>query len=76
MNTMITVMNLIEWNMVIIVKLELVFGFDERGFGLGNPSSDPVVEFIDGLVGGTCTIWLETHLREPAGVCHEGNLPR
>jgi hypothetical protein len=60
----------------IIVELELVLGFDERGFGPGNPSSDPVAELVDRLVGGVYTVRLKTHLRKAAGVHHEWNLLR
>jgi hypothetical protein len=59
---------------VIIVQLELIFGFDECGFGLGNPGCDSVTELIDRFVGRLCTVRLEPHLRELTSVCHEQNL--
>jgi hypothetical protein len=59
---------------VIVVELELVFGFDERGFGLGNPGSNLVVELIDGLVSGAHAARLETHPRDAASIYHEWNL--
>jgi hypothetical protein len=55
----------------IIVKLELVFGFDKHSFGLRNPGSDPGMELVDGLVSTAHAVWLETHPREVAGVHHE-----
>jgi hypothetical protein len=58
----------------IIVELELVFGFDEHGFGLGNPGSNPVTELVDKLVGRAHAIQLETHPREAVGIRHEQNL--
>jgi hypothetical protein len=33
----------------IVVALELIFGFDEGSFGLGNSGCDSVVELVDGF---------------------------
>jgi hypothetical protein len=51
-----------------------VFGFDERGFGLGDLGDDSVTEFVDGLISQPCTVRFEPHPREPTGVRHEQNL--
>jgi hypothetical protein len=59
---------------VIIVELELVLGFDEHGFGLGNPGSDLVTELVDRLVSRAHAVQLKTHPREAAGVHYEWNL--
>jgi hypothetical protein len=55
----------------IVVQLELILGFDEGGFGFRHSSSDPVAEFINGVLGRVHTIRLNTHLREVAGVHHK-----
>jgi hypothetical protein len=60
--------------LAIVVEFELIFGFDECGFGLGNLGSDPVAELIDGLVSGAHAVQLKIHLRETASVHHERNL--
>jgi hypothetical protein len=58
----------------IVVQLKLLFGLDERSFGLENSSSDAVAELIDGLVSRMRTIRLKSHPREPTSVRHERNL--
>jgi hypothetical protein len=53
-----------------VVVLELVFGFDEHSFGLGNSGHDSVRELVHRFHSQAQPIWLEPHPRVMTGVCH------
>jgi hypothetical protein len=60
----------------IVVQLELVLGFNERGFGFRDSGRDPVSELVRGFHARPQSVGLEPHPREPSSVRHEWDLLR